>query len=128
VQLRKQFTREPLAVLAILCLGVGAWVILANRHQISVGLGLLSGLTLLGCIAGGIVTEVFHIKTTSIGDARLAFVCLTALGVVLVIGSVRIFSGTHSRLAPVGLFFWPIIFLALDLYVLTHFLIPLGGL
>jgi hypothetical protein len=123
-----RWTNWVLAVLGLLCLAVGAWVILASPHWLSSRLALLSGLALLGCILGGLAAEVIHIKTTSIGDARLAFSCLTALAIVLVVGSVRLVSGINSRLMLVGLCAWPTIFLALDLYVLVHFLIPLGGL
>jgi hypothetical protein len=34
----------------------------------------------------------------------------------------------HARLRLVGLMVWPGILLALDLYVVARFLIPLGGL
>jgi hypothetical protein len=122
------YMNDVLALLAVVCLVVGAWVVLARPMQMSVGLQGLSGVALLGCMVGGLVTEVFHIKTTSIGDSRLAFVCLTASAVVLIAGSTRIASRINIRLWPVGLFAWPVIFLLLDVYVLLRFLIPLGGL
>jgi hypothetical protein len=119
---------DILAVLALLCLAVGAWVILAHPHWLSARLDRISGLALLGCILGGLAALVIHIKTTDLGNARLVFVCLTALAIVLVVGSSHIVSAISSRLGTVGLFVWPIAFLALDLYILVRFLIPLAGL
>ncbi len=122
------WTNDVLAVLGLLCLAVGTWVLLVSPHWHSSRMQRLSGLALLGSISGALAAEVIHIKTTSIGDARLAFVCLSALGIVLVIGSVRLVGKFNPRLELAGVVVWPAVFLVLDLYVLARFLIPLGGL
>jgi hypothetical protein len=114
---------DVLAVLAVLALVAGSWTILSR----SVADRRL-GIALLGCVAGGIVTEVFHIKTTSIGDSRLAFVSLAAAALLLGLGSFRLSSVVHVNLRPVVLFLWPLLFLGLDFFVLVRFLIPHGGL
>jgi hypothetical protein len=122
------WTNDVLAVLGLLCLAVGAWVLIVSPHGLSSRMHTLSSLALLGSISGALAAEVIHIKTTSIGDARLAFVCLTALGIVLVVGSVRLLRKVNPRLELAGVVAWPIVFLVLDIYVLARFLIPLGGL
>ena len=122
------WVNDVLAALAVPCLAVGAWVVLFRPLWMSKGLQGLPGVALVGCLLGGLATEVGHIKTTSIGDSRLAFVCLAAAAVVLVVGTARIASAVGVRLGTASLFAWPLILLLLDAYVLIRFLIPLGGL
>jgi hypothetical protein len=117
-----------LAVIGLVCLTTGGWAIVAVQRRDTSWLPRLSGLALLGCILAGLAAVFVLLKETSIGDARLAFVGLSDLAIVLVVGSVRLVSRTNPRLVPVGVVVWPTVFLALDLYVLVHFLVPLGGL
>jgi hypothetical protein len=117
-----------LAVMALVCLAVGTVFILACRRGDSSRMPGLSGLAFVGCVAAGIVAVLITIRSTSIGDARVAFVGLTAFAGIVTIGSARLFRLVHRRMEPVGLFLWPAVLMAVDIYVLVQFLIPLGGL
>ncbi len=117
-----------LAAFAILCLVKGAWVILAEHPWISSQRQRLSGLAVLGCILGGLVAMVIVVKSSSIADARWAFVGLAPFALVSVAGSWRLVGRAGPRLEPLAMLLWPTLFLALDIYVLIRFLIPLGGL
>jgi hypothetical protein len=59
---------------------------------------------------------------------RDAFGALAAIAIVVTVGSARILTRINSRLEVVGVAFWPVVLLALELYVLIRFLIPLGAL
>jgi hypothetical protein len=117
-----------LAAVGVLCLIVGSWVLVTRKKVESLRIPLLSGVALLGCILGGLIAVIINIKTTSIGDARVAFVGLAAFALVLVLGSTRLFEWINPRLAQTGIWAWPVVLLALDAYVIVRFLIPLGGL
>jgi hypothetical protein len=119
------WTEWVLALLAIPCLIAGCWASLASRRWISSRLSVVS---ILACIVGGLVAVLFNMKTTSIGDARVAFVGLSAIALVLSIGAIAIFKRIGPRWEPFGPFLWPIVFIAVSCYVLADFLIPLGGL
>jgi len=119
---------QALAVLGLPCLVVGAWVVVRHRAWISRSLTPLSAIALPGSIAGGLAALLIIIKTNSIGDTRDAFVALTAIAIVLTVGSSWLFSRIGPRLELVGVSLWPVVFLSLDVYVLIRFLIPLGGL
>jgi hypothetical protein len=119
---------DALAVLAVPCLAVGAWVAISNRKWISRTLTLLPGVALLGCFLGGIAALVIIMKDTGQGDERDALVALAAIAIFAVLGSVRISTGISPRLELVGVALWPVILFSLDLYILIRFLIPLGGL
>ena len=60
---------EALAVLAVPCLAVGAWVTVLNRQWIS-RLSVLSSISFPACILGGFVAVVVIIKDTGQGDFR----------------------------------------------------------
>jgi hypothetical protein len=104
-------------------------------------LTLWSGLALVGTIVGGLAAVLIVIQSgnalflsqslglgTGVGDARVGFIALTAIAVVVVVGAVRLAQSANSRLEWTGLYLWPAIFFAVDLYVVFRFLIPLGGL
>ncbi len=82
----------------------------------------------LGCILGGLAAVLVIIKTNGRGDTRDAFLVVTSVALVVVAGSARIFSRFSPRLELVGVSLWPVLLLALDLYVLGSILIPFGGL
>jgi hypothetical protein len=130
-----------LAPLAVVCLVLGAVAVLWRPLTLANRLTRLSGLALLGCIVGGLAAVLIVMKSgnalylasllglgTAIGDARVAFVALAAFGIVEVIGGARLLDLSHLRWHWLNFFLWPALFLAVDLYVLCRFLIPLGGL
>jgi hypothetical protein len=130
-----------LAVVAVPCLLVGAYVVIAERRRVSRQLTLWSGLALVGSIVGGLAAILIVIQSgnalflsqslglgTGVGDARVGFIALSAFAIVAVVGAVRLSQSIDSRLEWLGLYLWPAIFFAVDLYVVFRFLIPLGGL
>jgi hypothetical protein len=117
-----------LAAVGLLCLVVGAWVLVTRRQSKWLTVPPLSAVALLGCIVGGLIAVIINIKTTSIGDARVAFVGIAAFAIVLTLGSTRLFERINPRWAPIGMWAWPTVLLALDAYVVVRFLVPLGGL
>jgi hypothetical protein len=82
----------------------------------------------VGCVVAGFIAILIIVKDTSIGDVRDAFGALAAIAIVVTVGSARILTRINSRLEVVGVAFWPVVLLALELYVLIRFLIPLGAL
>jgi hypothetical protein len=117
-----------LSGLGAICIAAGAWVLLMDRSRVSSRLSLLSSLAVLGCIVAGVVAVTVIIKTTGQGHGRVALVAVSAFAVVAVVGSEQLFCRMSSALRHVGLFLWPIALIAVDLYVIIRFLIPLGGL
>ncbi len=117
-----------LAAAGLGCLAVGTWALVSRRPRARLTVPGLSAAALVGCILGGLIAVIINIKTTSIGDARVAFVGIAAFATVLVMGSTRLVERVKPRLAPIGLWAWPAVLLALDVYVVVRFLIPLGGL
>jgi hypothetical protein len=130
-----------LAVIAVPCLVVGAYVVIAERRRVSGELTLWSGLALVGSIVGGLAAILIVIQSgnalflsqslglgTGVGDARVGFIALSAFAIVAVVGAVRLAGSVSDRVQWLGLYLWPAIFFAVDLYVVFRFLIPLGGL
>jgi hypothetical protein len=123
-----EWMNQALAVLGLLCLFAGAWVVLGDHKWSFSRLPRLSGLALIGPVVAGAIAVLITIKSTSIGDARIAFVGLSGFAILLVAGSTWLLSRISLRVSSIGLLVWPTILLSVDLYVLIHFLIPLGGL
>ena len=119
---------DILTAVGLLCLVVGAWVLVTGQQPRWLTVPPLSAVALLGCIVGGLIAVIINIKTTSIGDARVAFVGIAAFAIVLTLGSTRLFERINPRWAPMGMWAWPTVLLALDAYVVVRFLVPLGGL
>ena len=132
---------QVLAVLGIFCLLTGAFEILVRRPRIFTPLTRLSGLALLGSIVVGVVAVLIVMRSGSsfylaglfggasmVGDARVAFVALSAFAIVSVLGAGRLVSYLNSRSELLSLLAWPTVLFAVDIYVLCRFLIPLGGL
>ena len=69
---------------------------------------------------------VIVIKSVGYGDARLAYVGLSAFAMVLTAATGRVPSRI-PRLEPGGNLIWPAALLAVDMYVIAHFLVPLRG-
>jgi hypothetical protein len=132
---------QALAVLALLCLVAGAYEILVGRSRIFTPLTRLSGVSILGSILVGVAAVLIVITSgssvylaqlfgngTMVGDARVAFVALSAFAIVEVVGASRLVSYLNSRSELLSLLVWPTVLFAVDIYVLCRFLIPLGGL
>jgi hypothetical protein len=119
---------SALSAVAVLSLLGGVWVLVMDRQWLAPRMPLLSALALLGCIVGGVIAVVIIIKSVGYSDARLAYVGLSAIAIALVAAVGRLSSRMSPRLESVGLLVWPVALFAVDLYVLSHFLIPLGGL
>ncbi len=118
---------DALGVLALVALVAGAWTILANRRASTWSSQRGAALALLGCIGAGITSVVLIIKSVGYSDARLSYVALAPIAAVMVVGATRL-TRIKIQLEPIGLMMWPTILLAVDVYVLVRFLIPLGGL
>lgn len=116
-----------LAILAVPCLVVGAWIMLRRRSWVSSGLSPLSGIALLLCALAGFVATFIIVKDTSIGDIRDAFVALVPLAIIITTGSIKIFTRLDKRLTGLGIAFWPAVLFALDIYVLVRFIGPFSG-
>jgi Dolichyl-phosphate-mannose-protein mannosyltransferase len=130
-----------LGVLGLLGLAAGAFEVLARWPRVFTPLTRLSGVALIGCILAGIaavfvvmmsgaslyLAELFG-EGTMVGDARVAFVALSAFAVVEVVGAARLVGCFPSRSELLGVLVWPTVFFAVDIYVLFRFLVPLGGL
>ena len=116
-----------LSIVVLLTLAAGAGVMLVGGQWRLRPSQRLSAVGLLGCIVAGVIAVVIVIKSVGYGDARLAYVGLSAFAIVLTAAMGRILSRT-PRLAPVGIMMWPAALFALDMYVIAHFLVPLGGL
>jgi hypothetical protein len=117
-----------LSCLGALCVASGAWVLLTGRGRLTPRVSVTSSLALLGCIAGGVVAVAIILQATGQGHGRTALIAVPAFAAVAVVGSVQLFRRNTSGLRHVGLFVWPITLIAVDLYVIIRFLIPLGGL
>jgi hypothetical protein len=120
---------DLLAAGAIACVVMGTWALLARtRRSWSGVLQRLPALAVLGSVLGGLAAEVLHLKTTNIGDGRLAYVCLSALALLLVMGSRGLFSSFGDRVTRLGTFAWPGLMLLLNVYAMVRWVVPLAGL
>jgi hypothetical protein len=87
----------------------------------------VTGMGLLACIVAGFISVFVNLKETSIGDARLAFVGLVGFVIVLTNGTAQLVQSLRPSARDVGLFVWPVMFVAVDVFVLARFMIPLVG-
>lgn len=120
------WVNSVLGALAIFSLLGSAWYALRQRSTFRSQ--WLSVFSLVGCTAAGLIAIVIIIKSVGTSDARLAYVGLSAFAIVVVVGATNIASRASPRLQPVGLLMWPVAFVAVDLFVLFRYLVPLGGL
>jgi hypothetical protein len=74
----------------------------------------------------GVLAVLLIAQQTYQAEGRVAFIALPAFAVLLTSGSQIYLNGT--RLASLGLWFWPLVLLILDIYVLTGFVLPLREL
>ena len=110
-----------LAVLGSLSLILGAWALVHGRS--------LTGLQvpgLLACVLAALVACVQVANQTSHVEGRIAFVALCAFALIATMGMKTAFERIGR--AWTGILVWPAVLLALNVYVLAHFTLPLGGL
>jgi hypothetical protein len=121
------FVNTVLGLCALACVVLAIWSLLIRPHGLTSD-DRLTRLSLFAVIVGGIIAEIFIIKSVGYSDARLAYVSLPALAIVLVTGSSSFGPRVPPRISRYLPFAWPAAMLATDLFVLARFLIPLGGL
>jgi 4-amino-4-deoxy-L-arabinose transferase-like glycosyltransferase len=94
----------------------------ALRPSLS-GLGLCA---IAGSVLAGIAAVLIIAQTTTQAEGRVAFVGLVGFAILLVLGTAP---GTaQSRLARAAVFAWPAALVAVNIYVFSNYLVPLGGL
>lgn len=118
-------TFNLLALASVLC---GAWVLLFRRRHVSSSLQTVAALSIPGCVVGAVVAALLVLQTGAPQAARVVLVGLPAFAILNVAGAARIVSSIRSAPPLAGVAFWPVSLLALELYVLCAFVIPLRGL
>jgi uncharacterized membrane protein YhaH (DUF805 family) len=89
----------------------------------------VSGLALwgiAGALLAGIAAVVIIAQTTTQAEGRVGFVGLVGFAVLLVLGTAP--GTTQNRLARAAVFAWPTALVAVNIYVFSNYLVPLGGL
>jgi uncharacterized membrane protein YhaH (DUF805 family) len=89
----------------------------------------VSGLALwgiAGALLAGIAAVVIIAQTTTQAEGRVGFVGLVGFAVLLVLGTAP--GTTQHRLARAAVFAWPTALVAVNIYVFSNYLVPLGGL
>ncbi len=79
-----------------------------------------------GAVLAGIAAVLIIAQTTTQAEGRVAFVGLVGFAILLVLGTAP--GATRSRLAQGLVFAWPAILVAVNIYVFSNYLVPLGGL
>jgi len=123
-----KWTNLLLWILAALSM-ISAAVVLRTRGWREVLLPSVSRLALCG-IAGsvlaGIAAVLIIAQTTTQAEGRVAFIGVVGFAILLVLGTVP--GAARSRLAQAAVFTWPAVLVAVNIYVFSNYLIPLGGL
>ena len=122
------FLNAFLAAFGCLSIVVGAWALFSRGSRLLTLVAGLQSQALFGCILGGLIACILVAKSTAHVQGRLSYVGLSAFAVVAVAGPTWAVKQTKRHLAWLGMLTWPGVLLALDVYVLTHFVVPLGGL
>jgi uncharacterized membrane protein YhaH (DUF805 family) len=89
----------------------------------------LSGLVfcaIAGSVLTGIAAVLIIAQTTTQAEGRVAFVGLIGFAILLVLGTAP--GSARSRLARAAVFAWPAALVAVNIYVFSNYLVPLGGL
>jgi hypothetical protein len=89
----------------------------------------VSGLALwgiAGAVVAGIAAVLIIAQTTTQAEGRVGFVGLVGLAILLVLGTVP--GTTQNRFARAAVFVWPAALVAVNIYVFSNYLVPLGGL
>jgi 4-amino-4-deoxy-L-arabinose transferase-like glycosyltransferase len=89
----------------------------------------VSGLALwgiAGALLAGIAAILIIAQTTTQAEGRVGFVGLVGFAILLVLGTAP--GTTQNRLARAAVFAWPAALVAVNIYVFSNYLVPLGGL
>lgn len=89
----------------------------------------VSGLALwgiAGALLAGIAAVLIIAQTTTQAEGRVGFVGLVGFAILLVLGTAP--GTTQNRLARAAVFAWPTALVAVNIYVFSNYLVPLGGL
>jgi MFS family permease len=89
----------------------------------------VSGLALwgiAGALLAGIAAVLIIAQTTTQAEGRVGFVGLVGFAILLVLGTAP--GTTQNRLARAAVFAWPAALVAVNIYVFSNYLVPLGGL
>jgi hypothetical protein len=121
-----------LALLAMACvaLAAGLWAVWSRRDALGNRLERKVGWLLAGWILAGLAAVVIIALKTNQAEGRIAYVGISGFAILAVLGAREIFVwGTgRAQAARFALALWPLIFLALDCYVLVCFVSPFRGL
>jgi 4-amino-4-deoxy-L-arabinose transferase-like glycosyltransferase len=79
-----------------------------------------------GSVLAGIAAVVIIAQTTTQAEGRVGFVGLVGFAILLVLGTAP--GTTQNRLARAAVFAWPAALVAVNVYVVANYLVPLGGL
>ena len=79
-----------------------------------------------GAVVAGIAAVLIIAQTTTQAEGRVGFVGLVGLAILLVLGTVP--GTTQNRFARAAVFVWPAALVAVNIYVFSNYLVPLGGL
>jgi hypothetical protein len=111
--------------------------VVVRRHQRIMRPAVAAAL--VGAVLAGVAAVMGVAKDALQAEGRVAFVGLSAFAMILAIGAsqagpliLRRMRGEAAATPPAaevaGLVVWPIAFLAVDIYVLCHFVLPTRGL
>ena len=118
---------DLLILVAIVCLGGAVWGYLFRPGGNMIRANLV-GMTFFGLIVAGVIAVLLVMKSVSVSEARLAYVALSAWAIVLVYGATFLTTRFAPRLSSYAPFVWPAALVLVDVYVLTNYLVPFGGL
>jgi 4-amino-4-deoxy-L-arabinose transferase-like glycosyltransferase len=79
-----------------------------------------------GAVLAGIAAVLIIAQTTTQAEGRVAFVGLAGFAILLELGTAP--GATQNRLARAAVFAWPAALVAVNIYVFSNYLVPLGGL
>jgi hypothetical protein len=79
-----------------------------------------------GSVLAGIAAVLIIAQTTTQAEGRVGFIGLVGFALLLVLGTAP--GTTQNRLARAAVFAWPAALVAVNIYVFSNYLVPLGGL
>jgi len=96
------------------------------RGALSPSVSGLAVCGIAGAVLAGIAAVLVIAQTTTQAEGRVAFVGLVGFAILLVLGTAP--WATQNRLARAAVFAWPAALVAVNIYVVCNYLVPLGGL
>jgi hypothetical protein len=121
------WANDVLDAVAVVSVVLGAISVIAAPRWLG-SWSVNQGWSLIAVTLAGLVACVVVAQAASFTDGRVLLVAISAIGCLAVLGVVRVFALIADRVRFVGAVLWPVVFLSVDIYVLTKFLLPLGGL